>query len=549
MDTIQRKLMNMCHSKHTTLIRKIYISFLFSMFCFSIFAQKKSVAYQQSTLDSSYTNPVIHKDYSDPDVIRVNDTYIMTASSFNHTPGLPILISKDLVHWTLVSHALQKLVPEDYFKTVRHGCGVWAPAIRFHNNEYYIYYPDPDYGIYVVKAKNYIGPWSEPELVMPGKGLIDPCPFWDTGGKAYMIHAYAGSRASIKSILSVVRLNQEGTRPLDGGRIVYDGHLIDPTIEGPKLYKRNNYYYIFAPAGGVSTGWQTVLRSKNIYGPFERKVVMAQGKTKVNGPHQGAWVDGKDGKDWFVHFQDKGAYGRIVHLQPMRWKNDWPVIGRDDDGDGTGEPMYNAQAASDTFKYIEPHKFETIPNPEWQWQANFSSNWYFLHDHQLRLFAHYFPEASKNKYNLPNIIMQKFPAEQFEVSAKVNFQRMNNDEDAGMMVFGYDYCWLGIQKRNNISYLTFNKCINAETGASESTDTLVEISQPSNSLFFKMKVKEQAICEFSYSFDGEHYQQCSINFKAREGKWVGAKFGFFATRLLKSNDCGAIDIESMELRY
>jgi beta-xylosidase len=111
-------------------------------------------------------------------------------------------------------------------------------------------------------------------------------------------------------------------------------HGIDPTLEGPKFYKRNNYYYIFAPAGGVSTGWQLVLRSKNIYGPYERKVVMDQGKSAINGPHQGAWVNTAGGEDWFLHFQDKDAYGRVVHLQPMTWKNDWPVIGTDKEGDG-----------------------------------------------------------------------------------------------------------------------------------------------------------------------------------------------------------------------
>jgi beta-xylosidase len=140
---------------------------------------------------AQFQNPVLHKDYSDPDAIRVGDTYIMTASSFNHTPGLPILTSKDLVNWTLKGYALNKLVPEEYFKTVRHGAGVWAPAIRYNNNSFYIFYPDPDFGIYMIKSKNYLGPWTEPVLILPGKGLIDPCPFWDGNGKAYLIHAYA----------------------------------------------------------------------------------------------------------------------------------------------------------------------------------------------------------------------------------------------------------------------------------------------------------------------------------------------------------------------
>ena len=91
-------------------------------------------------------------------------------------------------------------------------------------------------------------------------------------------------------------------------------------------YKRGEYYYIFHPAGGVPTGWQVVLRSKNIYGPYEWKKVLAQGNSPINGPHQGAWVDTPTGEDWFLHFQDVGAYGRLVHLQPMKWVNDWPCL-------------------------------------------------------------------------------------------------------------------------------------------------------------------------------------------------------------------------------
>jgi beta-xylosidase len=274
--------------------------------------------------NGTYKNPVLHADYSDPDACRVGDVYYMTASSFDAVPGLPILQSKDLVNWTLIGHALKRQPPVEHFEKTQHGNGVWAPAIRFHKGEFYLYYPDPDFGIYLTKATNPAGPWTEPVLVEGGKGLIDPCPLWDEDGQVYLVHGWAGSRAGIKSILTVKKLNAEGTRVVDEGVIVYDGHETDPTVEGPKFYKRHGYYYIFAPAGGVSTGWQLVLRSKNVYGPYKRKVVMDQGSTPINGPHQGAWVEtkpmpGKPGEDWFLHFQDKGPYGRVVHLQPMRW--------------------------------------------------------------------------------------------------------------------------------------------------------------------------------------------------------------------------------------
>ena len=270
-------------------------------------AQTVSKVWVPDNGNGTFNNPVINADYSDPDAIRVGDDYYMISSSFNHAPGLPILHSKDLVNWTLIGHALKTQLPVEHFGKVQHGGGVWAPSIRYHNNEFYIYYPDPDFGIYLTKAKNINGPWTEPIIVEAGKGLIDPCPLWDNDEKVYLVHAYAGSRAGIKSIIVVKELNKEGTKVTTDAVMVYDGHELDPTIEGPKLYKRNGYYYIFAPAGGVSTGWQTVLRSKNIYGPYERKVVMDQGNTPVNGPHQGAWIDTKTGEHWFLPFQDKDA--------------------------------------------------------------------------------------------------------------------------------------------------------------------------------------------------------------------------------------------------
>ena len=367
-------------------------------------AQSISKVWVADNGDGTYKNPVLHADYSDPDAVRVGEYFYMTASSFEDVPGLPILRSKDLVNWTLIGHALTRLQPEDHFSIPRHGEGIWAPSIRYRNGEFLIYYPDPDFGIFMVRAKNAAGPWSEPVLVEAGKGLIDPCPLWDDDGRVYLVHAYAGSRAGFKSILVVKKMNKEGTKTLDDGVLVYDGHKTDPTIEGPKFYKRNGWYYIFAPAGGVSTGWQLVLRSKNIYGPYERKIVMDQGKTEINGPHQGAWIQTQTGEDWFIHFQDKEAYGRIVHLQPVKWVNNWPVIGHDADGDGKGEPVLN-------YKKQNTGKKEAAATPaesdefnaaqlglQWQWMSNTGEGWAFMNPSRgvLSLFSQPLPEGAKN---------------------------------------------------------------------------------------------------------------------------------------------------------
>ena len=339
----------------------------------------------------------------------MGDDFYLVASSFDAVPGLPILHSKDLVNWKIIGHALMRQPPYDIYSKTQHGNGVWAPSIRFHKGEFYIYYPDVDYGIYMVKAKKTEGPWSAPVLVQEGKGLEDPCPLWDTDGKAYLIHAYAGSRAGIKDILVINKMNSEGTKLLDQGMIVYDGHVIDPTVEGPKLYKRNGFYYIFAPAGGVTNGWQIVLRSKNIYGPYQRRVMLAQGNTNINGPHQGSWVETKSGQSWFIHFQDRGAYGRVDLLEPMKWKNDWPEIGVNQNSQGVGEPVltYKKPDVGKNYPNQIPQNSDEFNSNElglqWQWQANPGAAWMFASSKgYLRLYAQQLPNDFKNYWDVPN---------------------------------------------------------------------------------------------------------------------------------------------------
>jgi beta-xylosidase len=496
----------------------------------------------------SYINPIIHADYSDPDAIRVGDDYYMIASSFNYSPGLPVLHSKDLVNWNLISYALPTQFPEEHFSKVQHGGGVWAPAIRYHNNEFYIYYPDPDFGIYLIKAKSVYGPWTKPKLIEAGKGLIDPCPLWDDDGNAYMVHAYAGSRAGIKSILVVKKLNTDGDEILDAGTIVYDGHGIDPTIEGPKFYKRNGYYYIFAPAGGVSTGWQTVLRSKNIYGPYERKVVMDQGSTVINGPHQGAWIDTKSGEDWFVHFQDKEAYGRIVHLQPMTWKNDWPVIGIDKDGDGKGEPVSKFRSprtdkANTASGLTLTDEFDDKPGLQWQWPANPKPTWSLRNsiNGSLRLYAQPI-DSNVNYWNVPNLYTQKFPAQNFTATVKFGFNPLNQYDRAGLIVFGEDYASLSLQKKSDGVYLVFARCIKADKGNKEELNTIMKLEE-STEVYVRVIVSKLARCSFSYSKDGKNFTRLTENFVAKPGRWVGARIGLFCTSKARSNDSGWADFD------
>lgn len=545
------------------MIKRKHISFIMLFFPLAINAQSKQVEQNENKPfksnvwvadlgNGTYKNPVINADYSDPDVIRVNDDYYLTSSSFEDAPGLPILHSKDLVNWRIIGHALKRNVPLEHFSIPRHGEGVYAPSIRYRNGEFMVYYPDPDFGIYVTKAKNPAGPWSEPILVEAGKGMIDPCPLFDEDGKVYLVYAFAGSRVGIRSVIAVKQMNAEGTRTLDQGVIVYDGHEKDPIIEGPKFYKRNGYYYIFAPAGGVTNGYQVVLRSKSVYGPYERRIVMARGTTSINGPHQGGWVTTQTGEDWFMNFQDKGIYGRVVHLNPMKWVKDWPVIGTDADGDGIGEPVsvYKKPNVGKSHPIETPADGDEFNTPllglQWQWHANPKSSWHFMNasSGSLRLYTDNI-SSFKNLWDAPNVLLQKFPADSFMVTTKLAFKPgggMEN-EKAGLIVMGYSYTSLAAKSKKDGIYLVHTICQGAVNGKQE-VEKVVTKLEKDKPIYLRVQVKTGGVCQYYYSFDGNSYTSvAAAPFQAEKARWKGSKIGLFATRESQTSDSGYGDFD------
>ena len=525
--------------------------FILSLSVCSLFhpamAQYRSEVWVSDEGNGMYLNPVLHADYSDSDVCAVGEDYFLTASSFNCTPGLPILHSKDLVNWKIVNYALKKVEPVEYYNEPRHGKGVWAPSIRFHGGMYYIYWGDPDFGIFMVKTRDPYGEWDAPVLVKAGKGMIDPCPLWDDDGRVYLAHAWAGSRAKFNSVLTVCEMNKEGTAVISDPVLVFDGNDgVNHTIEGAKFYKRNGFYYLFAPAGGVVSGWQLVMRSKDVYGPYEARIVMAQGKTDINGPHQGGWVDTPAGESWFLHFQDKGAYGRVLHLNPMKWVNDWPVIGVDKDGEGCGDPVsrYRKPKTGKTYPIetpVESDEFDTRKlGLQWEWHANYQDVFGFTTNMgYVRIYGHELSPHFKNFWEVPNLLMQKFPAEEFTATAKLKVSAKDDGQLSGLIIMGWDYSWIGVEKQGEKFLLKQAVCKDAEQGNLEQVSTLA-VLEPSRKfeaglfpnyereIYIRVHVGKGAYCRFSYSLDGKKFTEAGTLFKARQGKWIGAKVGMFS---------------------
>lgn len=485
--------------------------------------------------DGRYRNPVLHADYSDPDVIRVGARFYMTASSFNNAPGLPLLESPDLVNWTLVGHALPRLEPAAMFDRPQYGKGVWAPCLRWHDGRFWIFYPDPDQGVFVVTAEHFNGPWTAPRLLLAGRGIIDPAPLWDDDGNAWLVHAWAKSRAGINNIVTLRRMDPQATRMLDNkGTDIIDGGSYPGyhTVEGPKLYKAHGYYYVFAPAGGVEMGWQAVFRSRSITGPFEARRVMDQGDTPVNGPHQGAWVDAPDGKDWFVHFQDKGAYGRVVHLQPMRWEDGWPIIGAPGRKPGTGEPVITYTKPVQGYGPAAPATSDAFagPNlgPQWQWGANPAPGWYSLADNpgRLRLYTQVVPEADGFVRAAGSILTQKAPASRFIVETRVRVDGAADGDRAGLIVNAMQYAWVGLRSHGGKTELVRTVC--GPFGPRCREESTVILADAPDALTLRMQMSEGGFVNFAYSVDGRAFKPAGDAFPVTRGTWVGAQVGLFS---------------------
>lgn len=477
--------------------------------------------------NGDYKNPIIFADYSDPDVIRVDDDFYMVSSSFNCMPGIPVLHSQDLVNWRIINHVYDSLPLEKFNKPV-HGQGSWAPSIRYHDGLFYVYFCTPHDGLFMATAKDPAGKWSL-HLVEEVELWEDPCPFWDDDGNAYLV------RSKLRAdILYLHRMSPDGKRIMDNGKVIYHDIKRQPVIEGPKLYKKDGFYYIFAPAGGVQTGWQSVLRSKNIYGPYEERVVLHQGNTDINGPHQGGLVELKSGEWRFLHFQDMGIYGRVVHMQPVEWRDGWPIIGKDINEDGIGEPVneYKKPDVGRQYPVTAPQTTDEFDDSrlglQWQWQANPKEAWYSLAESpgNMRLYSVKNLTQNGNLWFVPNLLLQKFPAPSFTATAKVTFAPDKADEKSGLLIMGKEWAFIACTKTNEGLEIGMYK--GSYFQGEDRTEKIESHPLKQGTCFLRVQVDNNALCTFSYSYDGIVFKTIGKAFTATPGMWIGAKVGLFS---------------------
>ncbi|MDR0505386.1 MAG: family 43 glycosylhydrolase [Dysgonamonadaceae bacterium] len=462
--------------------------------------------------DGTYVNPILNSDYSDPDVIRVGNKYYMVCSDF-HFMGMQVLESDDMVNWKLCGQIYNSIDFPKYYINERYGGGSWAPSIRFHDGKFWVFFCTPDEGLFMSNTTDPAGTWSPLLNVKNISGWEDPCPLWDDDGTAYLGRSQLGGGPII-----IHKMKPDGTQLLDNGVKVYEGSV----SEGVKLFKKDGFYYISIPEGGVSTGWQTVLRSSNIYGPYEKRIVLEQGSTKINGPHQGALVDTPDGEWWFYHFQSKDPQGRIVHLQPATWIDGFPVIGQDFDMNGIGEPVkeWSKPAISATFPVSCPQSDDEFSSDklglQWQFNHNPDNDYWSLTERPDYLVIK--AQKADRLKSAKNMFSQKVTGYYGEASSELDCSKMTNGQRAGLFCTGNHYNAVGCLKNADKKYIYVEM-----EGVVENI-----IETVSDTVYFKVFINgNMNEHQFYYSFDNSEFIACGRPYSLQSGDWKGSRVGIF----------------------
>ena len=403
--------------------------------------------------------------------------------------------------------------------------------------------------------------------MIKGQGYIDTTPLWDDDGRCYLVNGWANSRSKFASVLTVREMSPDGMRPIGEPVIVFDGNGTENrTCEGPKFYKRDGWYWIMCPAGGVPTGFQLAMRAKSPYGPYEHKIVLAQGKTAINGPHQGGWVHTKYGEDWFLHFQDKEAYGRVVHLNSVDWTSGWPVMGK------KGEPVSTyrkPKSSSDVI--VNPAESDAFDAPtlgkQWQWHANYDEKFGTATAFgTYRIYTYKLSDGWKNFWEVPNMLLQKTPADNFTVTTKLRFTSKADGQMGGLIMMGLNYAALVVKRVGKTFQLLQLTCKDADKGQPQ-TEQLIATLKPTaedkidykpgihEDIYLRLSVsylggsnpdgspQHAAAVRFAYSADGKRFTEAGDTFTMRQGKWIGAKFGFVSVETDPKCDRGWIDAD------
>jgi beta-xylosidase len=385
-----------------------------------------------------YRNPVLPADYSDLDAIRVGEDYYAISSTFQFSPGMAILHSRDLVNWSTVGHAvpdLTEISPElNWTRMNRYGRGIWAGTIRYHAGRFWIYFGTPDEGYFMTSAKQPEGPWEPLHQLLHAPGWDDCAPFWDDDGKGYFI----GTHFSDGYKIHLWQMSPDNRSLIpESDRVIYQSK----GSEANKLYKFNDFYYHFFSEVQGGTRVMMMRRARSLNGPWSDKRQLMQGDDRAMQPNQGGIVQGPD-KNWyfFTHHGSGDWAGRAASLLPVHWIDGWPVIGQPD-RQGIGTMVWEANMPAKGLPRQFPQgsdNFDAGPlAPVWEWNYQPRMDKWSLSERPgfLRLYA--FPGLDGgNLLKVGNVLTQRVVrASGQSFVARIELAGMAEGQHAGLSHF------------------------------------------------------------------------------------------------------------------
>jgi beta-xylosidase len=305
-------------------------------------------------------------------------------------------------------------------------------------------------------------------------------------------------------------------------------------MEGSHAYKINGYYYITCPAGGTE-GWQICLRSKNIYGPYESKVIVQdESSYPTNGLHQGGMLQLKDGSWWFMIMQDRGPIGRVPHLVPVEWKEGWPMLGKD--GNGKGVVVYKKPNVGKSYPVKAPATSDEFNQAslglQWQWNHNPDNQRWSLTERKgyMRLHASYAKELTMAR----NTLTQRVQGPASEATVELDVSGLEDGNVAGLGVFQSPYGYIAVRREG-----TGNTLLMVNNG--KTIDSIDHFTPRK----FWLKANATHVgftASFSYSVDGKNFIPFGNSLKMGLGyAWTANRFALLNFSTKKEGEGGYAD--------
>lgn len=480
----------------------------------------------------TFRNPVIYADVPDMSVIRVGDDFYMISTTMHLMPGAPVMRSKDLVNWEIISYVFDKLTDTpnyDLKNGTVYGRGQWASSIRYHNGKFYVFFSpnDKPFKGYIYSATDPAGKW---ELVSRTPHFHDASLFFDDDGRVYIFYG-TGSLRELKSDLSGVQPNGVDMK------IFERDETENGLLEGSQVIKHNGKYYLLMiswPRNGLRR--EVCFRADRITGPYEKKVILEDDFDTYGGVGQGNIVDTQDGRWYGMIFQDRNGVGRVPTLMPCRWVDGWPMLG-DEEGHVPLVMEKPIQGYPETPLVVSDDFDNRKLKINWQWNHNPEDKYWSLSERPgyLRLKTN---RVVDNLFAAPNTITQRMEGPACSGAVSMDVSKMKDGDVAGFSAFNGDAGLLSVQMDGKKKYLTMSTNI-VELNDADKAITKVNVDEKERIELSQNTVYLRIDCDFSqhrdlaalyYSTDNRNWKKIGTDFRMKfdyTKLFMGTKFAIF----------------------